>query len=39
MKIYKLVHIHDIDDYIVPDIKHLGYFSDVEKVKNAISFS
>ena len=38
MKIYKLVHIHDIDDYIVPDIKHLGYFSDVEKVKNAISF-
>ena len=38
MIVYKLIHIYDVSDYMVPDIKHLGYFSDIDKVQRSISF-
>ena len=38
MQLYKLIHIHDIDDFVTPDIKKLGYYTSVEKVEEAIAF-
>ena len=38
MKLYKLIHIHDIDDFITPDIKRLGYYTSLEKVEESIAF-
>ena len=38
MTLYRLIHIHDIDDYIVPDIKSLGYYTNIENIEDAIAF-
>ena len=38
MTLYKLIHLHDIDDYIVPDVKNLGFFSSMRNVEDAIAF-
>ena len=37
MTVFKLIHIHDIDDYATSDVKDLGFFSSAEKAVEAIS--